>query len=160
SDVNSGTVGTLFTVSGSGTIGAIRWNYYLPKWGQLEQKLSLGLDYRAFKNDVAVVGGAGGLVPDITIHPLSLTYSGLRRLADGELSFYGSVSSNLSGGNDGDQAQFDLSRPGANANYSIFRAGMNYVQALPRDFQFRVAANGQYTTNALVSGEQFGLGGP
>src|SRR6185436_525018 len=160
SDVNSGTVGSLFTVSGSGTIGAVRWNYYLPRWGQLEQKLSLGLDYRAFKNNVALVGGGGGLVPDITIHPLSLTYSGLRRLADAELSFYGSASANISGGNDGDQAQFDLSRPGANANYAIFRAGANYVQSLPGDWQFRVAVNGQYTTNALVSGEQFGLGGP
>jgi hypothetical protein len=45
-------------VSGSGTIGAIRWNYYLPRWGQLEQKIALGLDYRAFKSDVNLVGTA------------------------------------------------------------------------------------------------------
>src|SRR5262245_11681859 len=54
SDVDSGVVSGLFNVSGSGTIGAVRWNYYLPKWGEIEQKLAFGLDYRAFRNQVVV----------------------------------------------------------------------------------------------------------
>jgi hemolysin activation/secretion protein len=160
SNVDSGTVGGLFNVSGSGTIGAIRWNYYLPRWGQIEQKVSLGLDYRAFKNDVVLVGGVGSTVPDITIHPLSLTYSGLRRFADAELSFYGSAAANIPGGSDGDGEAFNNSRPDANPNYLIFRAGANYVQSLPGDWQLRGAVNAQYTSDALVSGEQFGTGGP
>ena len=160
SNVDSGTVGGLFNVSGSGTIGAVRWNYYLPRWGQIEQKVAVGVDYRAFKNDVTFVGTSGSTVPDITIHPLSLTYSGLRRFADAELSFYGSGAANIPGGNDGDQAAFDRSRPGANASYTIFRAGGNYVHAFPGEWQARAALNIQYTNDALVAGEQFGLGGP
>ena len=50
----------------------------LPRWGEIEHKVSLGLDYRAFENEVLFQGQ--NLTPDITIHPLSLTYSGLRRM--------------------------------------------------------------------------------
>ena len=162
SNVDSGTLQSLggtLNVAGSGLIGAIRWNYYLPKWGQLEQKVSFGLDYRAFRNDVTNPDGSQA-IPDVTIHPASVTYSGLRRFADSELSFYGGVAANIPGGNDGDGAAFNASRAGANPNYMIFRAGGNYVQSLPGDWQLRAAANLQYTRDALVSGEQFGIGGP
>ncbi len=158
SDVSSGTVQGLFNVSGSGTIFGARWNYYLPKWGELEQKLAAGIDYRAFKNEV-LLGGVS-LVPDITVRPVSLTYSGVLRGAASELSFYGAASANLAGGNDGDSAAFALSRAGANASYTIFRYGANYVRAFGKEWQARVALNGQYSTDALVTGEQFGLGGP
>jgi len=167
SDVDSGTVQGLFNVSGSGIIAAARWNYYLPKWREIEHKVSLGLDYRAFSNDVTVAGI--GLVPDITIHPVSLTYSALRRFASAEVSAYASVSRNVPFGSDGEKADFSCPRPsdglcvrpgGAAASYTILRFGATYQQALPRDFQARVAFNAQQTRDALVPGEQFGIGGP
>jgi hemolysin activation/secretion protein len=158
SDVNSGVVQGLFNVAGSGTIGAVRWNYFLPKWEEIEQKLAFGLDYRAFRNDVLLAGQP--LVPDITIHPASLTYSGLKRMPAAEVSFYTSFAANIPGGNDGDQAAFTASRAAANDDYRIFRYGMNYTRQFRNEWQMRLALNGQYSQNALVSGEQFGLGGP
>jgi hemolysin activation/secretion protein len=165
SDVDSGTVQGLFNVSGSGIIGAARWNYYLPKWEDLEHKVSLGLDYRAFSNDVTLAGA--GLVPDVTIHPVSLTYSALRRFASAELSGYVSVSKNIPFGNDGEKEDFACPRPDgkicrvdASPNYTILRFGATYQQALPSDFQARVAFNAQETRYALVPGELFGIGGP
>ena len=56
SDVDSGTVAGLFAVSGRGSIYGARWNYYLPKWGDVEQKVYLGLDYRAYQNNVTLAG--------------------------------------------------------------------------------------------------------
>lgn len=158
SDVDSGTVQGLFNVSGSGTIGIARWNYLLPRWGELEQKLAFGIDYRDFNNDVLFAGEQ--LVPDITIRPVSLTYSGLRRYAAAELSFFGSGSTNIPGGKDGDSEAFELSRPGASENYAIIRGGFNYVRQFQNEWQTRLGANGQYTNDLLVSGEQFGIGGP
>jgi hemolysin activation/secretion protein len=158
SNVDSGVVQGLFNVSGSGTIGAVRWNYFLPKWGEIEQKLAFGLDYRAFKNEVVQNGTQ--LVPDTTIHPASLTYSGVRRMAAGELSFYAGAVANIPGGNDGDQAAFTASRAGATDSYKLLRYGMNYLHQFRNEWQMRAAFNGQYTSDALVSGEQFGLGGP
>ncbi len=158
SDVNSGVVQGLFNVSGSGTIGAVRWNYFLPKWDDIEQKLALGLDYRAFSNDVVLQGQQ--LVPDVTVRPLSLNYNGLKRMSAAELSFFASGVTNIPGGNDGDQAAFTASRPGATENYTLFRYGFNYTRQFRNEWQTRFGFNGQYTTDSLVSGEQYGIGGP
>lgn len=158
SDVNSGVVQGLFNVSGSGTIGAVRWNYFLPKWQEIEQKVAFGLDYRAFKNEVLLQGQQ--LVPDITIHPASLTYSGLKRMTAAELSFYVGGVTNLPGGNDGEAADFERARPGATENYTLMRYGMNYAHQFRNEWQMRVGFNGQYTGDSLVSGEQYGIGGP
>jgi hemolysin activation/secretion protein len=158
SDVNSGTVQGLFNVSGSGLIYAARWNYFLPRWGEAEQKVSFGLDYREFRNNVTV--GGASIVPDVTVRPASLTYSGLRRFSDGEVSYYASISHNVPGGPDGGAGSFAASRPGASEDYTIVRYGGNYVRTLGRDFQIRAAFNGQETNSLLVSGEQFGVGGP
>ena len=160
SDVNSGTVQGLFNVAGAGTVALARWNYYLPKWADVEQKLSFGLDYRAYQNDVLFQGQGQTLVPDITVHPASITYNGLWRMAAAELSFYGGFSANIPGGKNGDDAAFAASRVGATADYTILRAGFNYVQQFRNEWQTRVGFNGQYTSDLLVSGEQYGIGGP
>lgn len=158
SNVNSGVVQGLFNVAGSGTIFGAKWNYYLPKFGSIDQKLSLGIDYRAFKNEVTVAGV--GLVPDITIRPVSLGYNGIYRDSSSELNFNLNVSANIPGGNDGGSFDFARSRANATENYVIYRAGLAYQTGFAQDWQARVAMTGQYTRDALVSGEQFGLGGP
>jgi hemolysin activation/secretion protein len=148
----------LFDVSGQGTIGIVRWTYYLPRLDELEQKLAFGLDYRKFENQVLFQGT--GIVPDIIVKPASLTYSGLLRGTASEFSFFGSVSYNIPGGTDGDDAAFEASRTGADASYRILRGGFNHVYQFRSEWQARVAANGQYTNDVLVSGEQYGIGGP
>lgn len=161
SDVSSGTLQGLFNVSGSGTILGARFNIYLPKIGEYEHKLYAGLDYRAYQNQVSQLAGGGGLVPDITVHPISFGYSGLWRMTNAELGFYGTYSYNIfNGGNDGADSDFKASRAEAPAGYQIWRAGASYTRVLPRGWQLRAVANGQFTNDALVSGEQFGYGGP
>lgn len=158
SDVSSGTVQGLFDVSGSGAIGAARWNWILPRWGETEQKLTFGIDYRAFGTQVLFEGQ--NQVPDITVHPWSVTYTGVRRGAESELTFHGTVSANIPGGNDGTQADFERSRANATASYTVLRYGLNYLRQLGGDWQMRAGFNAQYTRDALVSGEQYGIGGP
>jgi hemolysin activation/secretion protein len=159
SDVNSGTVQNLFTISGSGTILGARYTQTLPSIGAYQQKLGFGVDYRAFKQNVSLVGTTGTLVPDITIHPISLTYTGRRSVAGTDLSFVASVSQNVAGGNDGSQAAFTLQRPGAPSDYRIWRLSGAWSQALPSDFLLRAVASAQFTRDPLVPGEQFGMGG-
>ena len=70
----------------------------------------------------------------------------------------------MPGGNDARAADFCASRNDgsgncANANYLIWRWGLNHNRALAGDWQVRAAANGQKTNDMLVTGEQFGLGG-
>lgn len=157
SDVDSGTVGGLFNVSGKGSIYGARWNYFLPKWGDIDQKVYLGLDYRAYQNNVTLSGI--GFVPDITVHPVSIGYAGLKRMSASELAFNASLARNIPGGNDGTAADFQATRFGANEKYTILRYGASFSHAFANEWQGRIAYMGQRTDDLLVPGEQFGIGG-
>jgi hemolysin activation/secretion protein len=161
SSVNSGTVQDLFNVSGKGTVFGLRYTQMLGRIDTYEHRAAFGLDYRAYKNSVTFVGTSESLVPDITVHPASLTYSGRFSQAGRDLSFNVSYSHNIPGGNKGDQAAFDEpgQRLGATAKYSIWRAGVAFSQLLPSDFIMRAVANAQQTHALLIPGEQFGMGG-
>jgi hemolysin activation/secretion protein len=164
SNVNSGTVNTVggnFNIAGSGIIVGLRYTQLIPKRGDWEHKLALGWDWRAYQSNVTIVGGSTKLVPDVTVHPLSLTWQSTLRKADSELSGYVSLIQNLPGGNDGNDSQFQKvgSRPGANALYQLWRYGVNFQKALGSDWAFRANLTGQHTRQSLVTGEMFGIGG-
>lgn len=159
-NVNSGTVQNLFNVSGSGTIVLLRYNDLLPRIGEIyEHKLAYGLDYKAFKNDVTTEGTSTTVIPNITLHPASLTYFGTWHLPSAEVAFNAGYSMNIPGGSNGDSAALEAARFDATDTYHILRYGLNALKAFANDFQFRAAINGQITPDALVSGEQYGLGG-
>jgi hemolysin activation/secretion protein len=158
-NVNSGVVQNLFNISGSGRVYAGRYNFGLPRLGGVEQKLSVGYDVSYFDNDVVPVGTSTTIVPDYVLHPLSLAYSGVWRDAADEVAVYASGVRNLPGGANGNQAQFDLVRPGAEADYALGRMNAVWVHRLPRDVQTRVRFTGQYTSDMLLPGAQFGIGG-
>jgi len=158
-NVNSGTVQNLFNISGAGRIYAGRYNFGLPRVANVDQKLSLGYDVRYYDNSVVPVGTGTTIVPDYVLHPLSLGYSGAWREAADEVSVYASGVVNIPYGSNGDQAQFDLVRPGAEAHYTLGRFNGVWVHSLPRDVQTRVRFTGQYTGDMLLPGEQFGIGG-
>jgi len=159
SNVNSGVVQNLFNVSGAGTIFGIKYNHALPRLGDLEHRLAFGWDWRAFKSKVAQVGTDVSLVPDITVHPLSIQYGGAYRAASHETTFSLSYYQNLPGGNDGGSAAFEASRTGARPGYTIWRYGINHNRAFANDWQMRIAFNGQESRDRLVAAEQFGIGG-
>lgn len=159
SDVNSGTVQSLFTVSGSGSILGARYNHNLNRHGDYDHKLTFGLDQRAYRNNVQLVGGGASLVPDVTVNPLSVTYTGEWHVPGQQFSYYLSEIGNIKGGNKGGATDFTASRANASAGYMITRYGAEYARAFASDWQTHVAFNGQYTPDALVAGEQFGLGG-
>ncbi len=170
SNVNSGVVANLFNISGSGSIFSARYNHDLDKIGDLEHKLSYGLDWRGYKSVVTQIDVAGaGLVPDVNVHPVSLTYAGTYRKAESDSNFSLSLSQNLPGGNDAGTGAFqgDIyvfparppARAGANPRYFLARWSFNHNRALPRDWQFRLGMNGQVTRDTLISGEQIGIGG-
>lgn len=162
SDVDSGVVGSAagnLAISGRGSFWLGRYNWYLPKRGSLDHRFVFGADWRVFQNSVRAAGSAGSLLPDITTHPVSVGYSARVRSAQQDLSGFLSVFANIPGGNDGTQAVFDATRAGAAANYRLMRAGFSWLRTLPREFQVRVSASGQWSDDKLIPGEQFGLGG-
>ena len=162
--------GVPFNFSGSGTIFGARYNYMLRRPAFLddyEHRISVGIDYKAFTNQVQVVDNAvagPNLTPDVTVHPVSLTYNASKRMENAEASFYASVAHNVfPHGSDATSETFNGPngvRPGVGkALFTVWRYGVNYARAFPNDFQLRGNLTGQWTDHALIPGEQFGIGG-
>lgn len=172
--------GLPFNISGSGTIFGLRYNIQLPRvstWADFEHRVSFGFDYKAFSNHgVGTIDPATGAIrptqPDVTVHPLSITYSGNRNFDAAQLGFFASVAHNIyPHGSDASAERFNSvavtasgapvgARPGAGRpTYTVWRYGMNYARSFANDVQIRANATGQWARDALVTGEQFGIGG-
>lgn len=97
----------------------------------------------------------------LCVHPISVTYSGQLQQEGRAVQAGVTYVHNLQGGPDG--RTVDFTKPGgraeATANYQIWRLNAVLNQSLPKDWVLKIAANGQYTRDALISGEQFGVGG-
>lgn len=163
SDVNSGVVSNLFTVSGKGATLGARYNHTLERIETYQHKLSFGLDYRAYQNNVIMLNGGTSLIPDYTVHPISIAYAGQWQMPAMSADLSLSLLHNLPAGSKSDQGYFDdpanATLNGKNAKYTLYRLGGSYARQFPGDWQTRVALSGQYTRDPLVTGEQFGLGG-
>jgi hemolysin activation/secretion protein len=160
STVNAGSVsvGLLdLAVSGAGSVVGTHFNHELPRIGHFESQLIVGIDRKAFRNDVDLQGlQLGG---DVTVDPFSLSYVGQWAVPAGNLNFYLTGVRNIPGGSQGSDAAFTTARFGATSGYGLLRYGAGFNRPLPGDWQLRLTVNGQATRDALVPGEQFGVGG-
>lgn len=159
SNVDSGTVSAGafdLGVSGKGAVYGMRYSQSLGR-GSYESALNYGIDIKSFRNSVLLFGTQLG--NDITVHTVSLGYQGLLALAGGQAAGQVTVVRNVSGGARGAQEDFTLVRTGAKDDYTLLRLGASITRAVGDDWQLRAIANGQYTRDALVPGEQFGAGG-
>lgn len=160
SDVDSGTISAgafNLQVSGKGSILGGRYNHNLARQGNYESKLVIGLEQKAFQNNLGFQGVELG--NDVTVRPLSLIYSGDLKQATGNTSFYLMGARNVPGGDHATESDFSRIRQGASSNYSLLRYGISHMHTLPSDWQLRALLNGQITHDSLVPGEQFGAGG-
>lgn len=172
SDVSAGVTQTVagpLAFSGKGTVFGLRYNQLLARRGEYSQRLVYGIDYRAYNNACSLgdfgAAGCGPVAVDVTVRPISLAYSG-NWTKPGRISdFYVSLARNLPGAVNGRDSDFNAIRPGviggtgAPSRYTILRFGASTVSAFDNNWQLRAAFSAQYTADALVSGEQFGVAG-
>lgn len=172
SDVSAGTTQTVagpLTFSGKGVVYGLRYNQLLERRGEYSHRLVYGLDYRAYKNNCTVgdfgAAGCGPAAADVTVRPISLAYSGNWARPGRIFDFNVALSHNVPGAAKGRESDFNAVRPspnggdGASSRYTILRFGASMVNAFDSNWQVRAAVNAQYTSDALVSGEQFGIAG-
>lgn len=146
--------------TGKGYALGLRAIWLRPLLAREQQQFAIGLNARRYRNDCTLgVFGAAGCGPaaaSISVLPLSLGYV-LQRPGSGVISL--GLVQNLPLGAAGDQAAFDAARPGAPAAYRLLRvdALAQHRFAGARRLDWRLDA--QYSRQALVSAEQFGIGG-
>jgi hemolysin activation/secretion protein len=159
SNVSSGTLRDLFSVTGSGNIFGLRYNSYLPRISLLQQKATLAFDYREFINRTVPVAGGASITPDYIIRPLSVGYEAGWSQPGVEAGLTLTYSQNAGGGQKSGDDLFDSIRKGAKPDYSVSRYSASLAWQFESDWQVRALASGQYTHQRLVPGEQFGIGG-
>jgi len=153
--------------SGKGTVLGGRLNAYLRRWQNVDQRLVLGLEWRQYLNTCAVEGlpqGACGAAGEsVSVQPLSLTYTA-QTVSELRAGFSIGLHSNLAaGGAHGTQADFDAVREGSRRRYTLLRASAQVAVDVPvaalEGATLAARVQGQFSPQALVPGESFGIGG-
>jgi hemolysin activation/secretion protein len=166
SNVDGGTATTPagpLQFSGQGEVLGLRLSRPFERIGDIDHRLSLGLDRRLYLNDCNIVGlpadACGPAGASVAVHPVSIDYQ-WRQESERPIGFNIGYSHNLNvGGSYSDPADYEAARPGAVLSYSLLRLGAFAALPLPSSWQMQARASGQWTNDALVPGEQFGIAG-
>lgn len=157
SEVDQGLIADFFDVSGKGDFGGGSIEYTLIPVGVYSHKLSLGFQDRLFENDTAFESTTIGL--DVRSRPVNLRYTGRVERAEGIGTFYIDGVVNARSGNNNDNVAYDAVREGAETNWKALRYGADLDMVLPKKWRLRAKLSGQQADQALIPGEQFGIGG-
>lgn len=160
SDVDGGTTATVagpLQFSGKGHIAGVRLSKYLPRLGEIDHRVVVGLDHRDYINSCTLANTS--LCDSVSVQPLSVEYIVQKA---GRTAWGASVgvqhNLQIGGGHAGD-AKFEAARPGAKPRYTLVRVGLFAGISVAEEWQLQGRLVGQATGDALVPGEQFGIGG-
>jgi hemolysin activation/secretion protein len=155
-----------FTNTGAGHTYGVNYNYYLEPQGGRRQYLTVGLDEKFF--DASVINNQRRIASQplfVISRPLSLGYT-LRDEADNTLWGYNvEYDLNLPYGSGTSLSEYQNGATGfpdtriSTAQFSILKLNANFLTALSKGWLLGARGQVQYTSDGLISGEQFGLGG-
>lgn len=148
-----------FKSTGAGRTMGINYNHYFAPDGGFRSNFSIGLDDKQF--DVTQINGIaidGQLVR--TSRPLTLGYSARLEADTAVWAYNADFSINTPGGSNNDLAAYQSEDPRiSTTRWYAIRGGANYTSVWGGGWLWGLRGQFQYSTNALISGEQFGLGG-
>lgn len=148
-----------FQSTGAGQTAGINYSQYLPPDGGYRGYVTLGLDDRRF--DVTEISGIP--VPGQAVRrsrPLSLGYTARVESNTSVWGYNTELATNLTGGSGNNLAAYQSEDPRiATARFKVLRANANYQSSFATGWLWGVRGQFQYSPDALISGEQFGLGG-
>lgn len=151
-----GSVLAFNSISGRSTGAHLGYRHALSRASDRERFLTVALDQRQY-DDVYDFAGTN-LGSSVAARPLTLGYSALARgrwITQLSLGLTG----NIPGGGDNASANYAASRFGAKTQWLRGNASAFALRPLGSGWQFSARLNGQYSDDALISGEQFRTGG-
>lgn len=148
----------VFSSTGAGSTMGINYNHYLPPSGGYRGYFGVGLDDKVFNatliNGVAVQSGRRS-------RPISLTYNARVESDTAVWGYNADLAFNLadSGSDNNFAAYVTEDARITTAAWKALRGGANYLTSFGGGWLWGIKGQFQYSPDALISGEQFGLGG-
>ncbi|MEW6427381.1 MAG: POTRA domain-containing protein [Thermodesulfobacteriota bacterium] len=144
-------------VVGKGHILGIRYIMPLPALERYSHNISLGVDYKSFR-DVTGTGGQDDIVEQVRYLPLNASYNSTLSDRWGRTAFSAGLNfafRNLASDTD----HFGAQRAGARGDYLYLTAGIERQQELPWLLSVFCKLDGQLASQPLISNEQYTAGG-
>lgn len=156
SDSDISAVGDV-NVIGKGYIAGARYIHPLPSTESYYQGLTLGADYKTFKESVVLLGADGFNTP-ISYLAFVLGYDGTYQTALSQTQ--ANLTFNFAPrGLGNNEREFNLKRDDAKPNYAFLRTDIKHTQKLPLEWSLQAKLSGQIASEKLISAEQFTIGG-
>ena len=164
SSVDSGTISNVFDVSGAGDMFGLHWLQSLARIGRYEHWIDIGIDTRHFDSDITTPASGSSVVGDVRSTPASIAYQGEYQWPATRASFQLRYSRNTGWGDDNEDDNYGPGpagggRIGAADDWDALALGAMLDRALADKWALHADINVQYSNDALISGEQLGLGG-
>jgi hemolysin activation/secretion protein len=156
SSVNTGTVATDLTVTGSGEMYGIHYQQFLPKLGKYEHSMDFGIDNRYFINDIQFHNSQLG--GNVRSAPFSVLYKGEYPWQNTHTGYYVQWVGNTDFGGHNTQTHYQAARFNAKQNWDLLRYGSSFSVSV-KDWLIQTSLTGQHSHSPLISGEQLGIGG-
>ena len=153
------------TLLGQGNIFGARW--VLPLWPRpgMFHSVTLGVDYKDFKDQLVLAGTDSGTTP-ISYIPFSAGYNASLPDEQGMTGINATLNFKVRGVGDKTTdcngqivSQFECKRYNAKPDYFYLRGGIERTQALFKGTSLYVKVDGQLTSGPLISNEQLVAGG-
>ncbi len=146
-----------FTSTGAGETMGLNYNHYLPPDGGYRGYFGISLDDKLFKaaeiNGVAVQTARRS-------RPLTLGYNARAETDTSVWGYSADLAVNLPSGDGNNLAAYQTEDARINTvNWRALRGVGNFLTSFAGGWLWSVRGQFQYSADALISGEQFGLGG-
>ena len=170
------TLGGALAIVGKGNVYGVRWNHYFPRRGQQTDKLVIGVDHKYSDARCAFNGVPFSIAPPTppvascvpyTTNPVSATWLAQHVSPGQVLDLNLGLAWNIASGTrytnaNGKVDRYSYLNPGSRNtrdDFRILRGGINWLKALPADWQLKASGTFQYSSLPLVAAEQIGLAG-
>ncbi len=146
-----------FTSTGAGETMGLNYNHYLPPDGGYRSYFGVGLDDKVFK--AAEVNGVAVQTLRRS-RPLTLTYNARVESDAAVWGYSADLAFNMTAGDGNNLVAYQSEDARiTSANWRALRGSANYLTSFAGGWLWSVRGQFQYSPDALISGEQFGIGG-
>ncbi|MBX2838515.1 MAG: hypothetical protein KTR35_16775 [Gammaproteobacteria bacterium] len=157
SDADTGRVADVFDISGAGETIGVGYTQYIGKRGNYQDRFKVAITDKLFDSDVLFEGTDIG--SDVRSRPLTMEYISRFDRDNWLLNTVLSYSTNLSGGSFNDDPAYQAARAGATSNWDKQELSVRFDYRFSQKWRARILGFAQTSSDQLIPGEKFGLGG-